>query len=67
MEEKKSWQEWKTTILGVITLILGILVSFGVITPEQSSELGIHLGSLGEVISGAIMAVSGLINVFRAK
>jgi uncharacterized membrane protein HdeD (DUF308 family) len=67
MAEKKSWQEWKTTITGVITLGLGILVAFSVITPEQSGELSLHVGSLGEVISGLIIAVSGIINVFRAK
>lgn len=67
MEEKKSWQEWKTTITGVITLLLGVFVAFGVLTPEQSAELNVQIGSLGEVISGAVMAISGIINVFRAK
>ena len=67
MEGKKNWQEWKTTILGVVTLIVGVLVSFGVLTPEQSSELSTHIGSLGEVISGAVIAISGIINVFRAS
>lgn len=67
MEEKKSWQEWKTTIVGVLTLVAGMLVSFGVLTPDQSAEVGIHLGSISEIISGIVVAVSGLINVFRAK
>ena len=67
MEEKKSWQEWKTTIVGVLTLVSGMLVTFGVLTPDQSAEIGIHLGSVSEVISGLVIAVSGLINVFRAK
>jgi len=67
MKEKKSWQEWKTTITGVATLLLGVLVAFGVLTPEQTAELNVQIGSLGEVISGAVMAISGIINVFRAK
>jgi fumarate reductase subunit D len=67
MAEKKSWQEWKTTIFGVITLVVGMLVAFGVITPEQQGDLNTHVMSLGEVISGAVIAISGIINVFRAK
>ena len=67
MSEKKSWQEWRTTITGVITLAVGVLVAFGVITPEQSGELSTHVGSLGEVVSGGVIAISGIVNVFRAK
>lgn len=67
MKEKKSWEEWRTTILGVITLITGILVSFSILTPDQSAELNLHLGSIGEVISGLVISVSGIINVFRAR
>ena len=67
MAEKKSWQEWRTTILGVLTLVTGVLVSFGVLTPEQSAELSTNATSLGEVISGGVIAISGIINVFRAK
>jgi len=67
MDEKKSWQEWRTTILGVITLIIGVLVGFGVLTPEQQGELQTHVTSLGEIVGSVIIAVSGIINVFRAK
>ena len=67
MDEKKNYQEWKTTILGVLTLILGVLVALGVIVPDQQAELTTSFTSLGEVIGGAITAISGLINVFRAK
>ena len=67
MSEKKSYQEWKTTILGVLTLILGVLVAFGIVTPEQQSGLGEGFTSLGEIVGGLIVAVSGIINVFRAK
>ena len=66
-EEKKSYLEWKTTLLGVLTLVLGVLVAFGLVTPEQQAGLSEGFSSLGEVIGGAIMAISGIINVFRAK
>ena len=65
--EKKNYQEWKTTILGVVTLILGVLVALGVIVPEQQGELQASFTSLGEVIGGAIGVISGFINVFRAS
>lgn len=67
MEEKKSWQEWKTTIVGVLALVTGVLVTFGVLTPEQSTEVTTGITSIGEAISGIVIAVSGIINVFRAK
>jgi len=67
MAEKKSYQEWKTTVLGVITLVFGVLVGFGLITPEQQSAGIEGFTSLGEAIGGVIIAVSGLINVFRAS
>lgn len=67
MEEKKSWQEWRTTILGVITLVVGVLVTFGILTPADQAELSSNFTSLGEAIGGVIIAVSGIVNVFRAK
>jgi len=67
MAEKKSYQEWKTTILGIITLVLGVLVAFGQITPEQQTGATEAFTTLGEAIGGVVIAISGLINVFRAK
>jgi len=67
MAEKKSWQEWKTTIFGVLSLVGGILVALGQITPEQSADLTANLTSLSEVITGGVMAIGGIINIFRAK
>lgn len=67
MAEKKSWQEWKTTVVGIITFIIGILVAVGVLTPEQQGELNTHFTSLSEMIPGIVVAISGIINVFRAK
>jgi len=67
MAEKKSWQEWKTTIFGVLSLVGGILVALGQITPEQSADLTANLTSLSEVITVGVMAIGGIINIFRAK
>jgi len=67
MAEKKSWQEWKTTIFGVLSLVGGILVALGQITPEQSADLTANLTSLSEVITGGVMAIGGIITIFPAK
>ena len=67
MADKKSYQEWKTTVLGVLTLIFGVLLAIGVITPDQQEGLAEGATQLGEQIGGVIVAISGIINVFRAK
>lgn len=65
--EKKSWQEWKTTIMGVAAIVFSGLVLFGVVTPDQQVHATEHFTSLGEAVTAAIVAVSGIINIFRAK
>ena len=56
-----------TTITGIITLVVAVLVSLGVLTPELSSELTGHAISLVEAVSAAVMAISGIISIFKAK
>jgi len=49
-----------TTITGIVTLIISILVGFGILTPEQSTELQTHATVLinsGVAIWGAVTAV----------
>ena len=56
-----------TTISGIVTLIISILLGFGVLTPEQSGELQAHATTLltaGTAIYGVVMA---LILMFKAK
>lgn len=67
MKEKKSWQEVKTTALGVIAVVFSGLVLFGVVTPEQQADAQANFTSLGEAITAAVVAISGIINIFRAK
>lgn len=67
MVEKKSYLEWKTSVLGVLTLVFGVLLAFGIITPEQQQGLSEGVSQLGEQIGGIIVAISGVINIFRAK
>lgn len=67
MAEKKSWQEWKTTIVGVITFAIGILVAVGILTPADQEALNQSFTSISELIPGLVVAISGIINVFRAR
>ena len=56
-----------TTITGVITLLLTILVGFGVITPEQSTGVESHAMTIVNAVVAIWGAVSGLILIFKAK
>lgn len=56
-----------TTITGIITLVLTILVGFGVITPEQSTELNQHAMVIVQAIVGVWGAVTAIILMFKAQ
>ena len=55
---------WVQTVVSIVGLLFVILVSVGVVTPEQSAEaqglLSTTLGAVSAVIAGVI----GLIGVF---
>jgi hypothetical protein len=56
-----------TTITGVITLILSILVGFGVIDITQSTEINAQAGVLIQAGVAAYGAIVALIAVFKSK
>jgi len=56
-----------TTIAGVITLLITLLVGFGVITPEQSTEITTQTNVLITVVPQAVSAIAALILIFKAK
>jgi len=56
-----------TTITGIITLLLAVLVSFGVLTPEQSTELNSQALVIIQAVTGVWGAVSAIILIFKAK
>ena len=60
-------KEWKTTILGVVTLVISGLVIFGIITPENSAEINANTITISEAIVAIVTGVSGIINIFRAR
>ena len=60
----KNVGELKSTITGVVTLILAILVGFGILTPEGSEEAVSQAGAILEGVFGVIGGVAGLYQIF---
>jgi len=56
-----------TTISGIVTLVITILVSFGVFTPEQAEGVTTQTNVLLTVIPQAVSAIAALILIFKAK
>jgi len=62
----EKWKAIKTTIVGVVTILLSGLALFGVVSPADQLDLTGFLGTIVDGITTLILAVSGVINVFRA-
>ena len=54
----------KTNIMVVFALVLGVLVQFGYLTPEQNTEANQRLSQAIERLIGLLMEVSALIAAF---
>ena len=55
---KREWSAtWMQTVLSIIALLFAVLVGFGVVTPEQSSQAR-------PLISSVIAGVVALIGIF---
>ena len=62
----EKWKAIKTTILGVISIVVAALVLFGVIPIDQQTELSANAISVVDAVGAGIIAISGIINIFRA-
>jgi hypothetical protein len=56
-----------TTISGIVTLLITLLVTFGVFTPEQAAGVTVQTNTLLTVIPEAVSAIAALILIFKAK
>ena len=54
---------WVQTVVSVIGLVFVVLVNFGVLTPEQSSEAQPLIASTLGAISSAIVGVASIIGI----
>jgi len=58
-------QTWVTTATSIIALVFVVLVSFNLITPEQTGEAQQLLTDLLYAVSAGITAVASLIAIFK--
>jgi hypothetical protein len=56
-----------TTISGVVTLIITLLVTFGVFTPTQAADVTVQTNVLLTAVPQVVSAVAALILIFKAK
>ena len=56
-----------TTITGIITLLITLLVTFGVLTPEQAEGTTTQVNVLATAIPQIVSAIAALILIFKAK
>lgn len=55
-----------TTITGIISAVLSILVLTGVLAPEQSGELSTHAAAIVQGVTGIWGAITAIILMFKA-
>ena len=68
----KNIKEYKSTIVGIVSIILFGLVGFNVITADQSSEIGLAISQIIDATGGDLPAflivlfgsLSGVLHVF---
>lgn len=68
----KNIKEWKTTIFGIVTIVLFGLVSFNVITADQSAGINEALAQIIDASGGDLIAfltvlfgaVGGVLHLF---
>jgi cell division protein FtsW (lipid II flippase) len=58
-------QTWVTTATSIIALVFVVLVSFNLITPEQSGEVQKYLTDFLFAVSAGITAVASIIAIFK--
>ena len=56
-----------TTISGIVTLIITLLVTFGVFTPAQATDVTVQTNVLLTAVPQVVSAVAALILIFKAK
>jgi len=64
---KTIFTNWKTSLIGLITIVISSLVLFGVITPEQSSDITEHSNSIINSVALIVSNIAGLVLIFKAK
>ena len=66
-DSKVKTKNLVTTITGIVTLLITLLVTFGVLTPEQAEGTTTQVNVLATAIPQIVSAVAALILIFKAK
>lgn len=59
--------DWLTTLTGIILLLTTVLVTFGVLTPEQSTGLQSQTTVILDAVAGIISAISAIVLMFTGQ
>ena len=62
---KKDFKEnWQQTVTAILALVATLLVSFGLITAEQSAQTLPLVNAIITAVGGVIAAVTAIIGIF---
>lgn len=64
---KDNVKAWRSTIIGLLTLIISILLVLDVISSDESEILSGHIGVIAEAIISLVLVIGGIINIFKSK
>jgi len=63
----KNIQQWRSTITGIITIILSVLVGFGILSTEDSEQVTSLTQKLIEGLLGVAGSGAGIYQIFWQK
>lgn len=66
-DPSKKSRNLPSTIVGIITIVITLLVGFNVITQEQATTLTGYVQDLMALILSAIAIVSGIWSIFKVE
>lgn len=65
-DSKKKTKNLVTTITGIVTLIISILVGFNILTPDQSTQLQADVSTLVQVGVTIFGVINSIILMFKS-
>ena len=61
----KNLSQWKSTIIGLVALVIPVLVVFGWVSVDQEVPLISNLGNVVEAVFALVGAIGGLWAIFK--
>ncbi len=63
----KNLSQWKTTIIGLLGVVVAFLVGFNVLKPEDTQAVTTQSTEVVNAVFALISGITGLIAIFAAK